>query len=47
MRRGTISGVATLDRGGPSDLVFLDHAKFSDQARASAAGACLTSQRLA
>jgi UDP-3-O-[3-hydroxymyristoyl] glucosamine N-acyltransferase len=42
----TISGVATLDRGGPSDLVFLDHARFSDQARASAAGACLASQRL-
>jgi UDP-3-O-[3-hydroxymyristoyl] glucosamine N-acyltransferase len=39
--------VAALDRGGPSDLVFLDHAKFSDQARATAAGACLTSPRLA
>jgi UDP-3-O-[3-hydroxymyristoyl] glucosamine N-acyltransferase len=42
-----ITGIATLDRGGPSDLVFLDHAKFSEQARASVAGACLTSQRLA
>jgi UDP-3-O-[3-hydroxymyristoyl] glucosamine N-acyltransferase len=43
----TITGIATLDRGGPSDLVFLDHAKDSGQARASAAGACLTSQKLA
>jgi len=42
-----IAGIATLDRGGPSDLVFLDHAKFSGQARSSAAGACLTTQRLA
>jgi UDP-3-O-[3-hydroxymyristoyl] glucosamine N-acyltransferase len=43
----TIAGVAALDRGGPSDLVFLDHPKFTAQARASAAGACLTTQRLA
>ena len=43
----TIAGIATLDRGGPSDLVFLDHAKFSGQVRSSAAGACLTTQRLA
>ena len=43
----TIAGIAPLDRGGPSDLVFLDHAKFSAQARATAAGACLTSERLA
>ena len=42
-----ITGIATLDRGGPSDLVFLDHAKFSDAARASAAGACLTDRKLA
>jgi UDP-3-O-[3-hydroxymyristoyl] glucosamine N-acyltransferase len=52
LRRGadpalTIAGVAALDRGGPSDLVFLDHPKFAAQARASAAGACLTTQRLA
>jgi UDP-3-O-[3-hydroxymyristoyl] glucosamine N-acyltransferase len=43
----TIAGIATLDQAGPSDLVFLDHAKFSEQARTSAAGACLTNQRLA
>lgn len=43
----TIAGIAALDRGGPSDLVFLDHPKFTAQARASTAGACLTTQRLA
>lgn len=43
----TITGIATLDRSGPSDLVFLDHARSKDQARASAAGACLTDRRLA
>jgi len=42
-----IAGIATLDRAGPSDLVFLDHARFSDDARFSAAGACLTSKQLA
>jgi UDP-3-O-[3-hydroxymyristoyl] glucosamine N-acyltransferase len=42
-----IDGVATLDRAAPSDLVFLDNPKFSDQARSSAAGACLTNARLA
>lgn len=40
-----ITGVATLDRGGPTDLVFLDNSKFSDAARASTAGACLSSPR--
>ncbi|MPZ36949.1 MAG: UDP-3-O-(3-hydroxymyristoyl)glucosamine N-acyltransferase [Rhizobiales bacterium] len=42
-----IAGIATLDRGGPSDLVFLDSAKFAEAARACAAGACLASPRLA
>lgn len=42
-----ITGIATLERGGPSDLVFLDRAGHADQARASAAGACLTDRRLA
>ena len=42
-----ITGIATLVHGGPSDLVFLDHAKFADEARASAAGACLTDRKLA
>ena len=43
----TITGIATLDRAGPSDLAFLDHASFSDDARSTAAGACLTSKQLA
>jgi UDP-3-O-[3-hydroxymyristoyl] glucosamine N-acyltransferase len=43
----TVAGIATLDRGGPSDLVLLDRAGYSDQARSSAAGACLTDRRLA
>jgi UDP-3-O-[3-hydroxymyristoyl] glucosamine N-acyltransferase len=42
-----IKGIATLDRGGPSDLVFLDHAKFAQAASAITAGACLSSPRLA
>ena len=43
----TITGIAALDRGGPLDLVFLDHARLSEQARASTAGACLTDRKLA
>jgi UDP-3-O-[3-hydroxymyristoyl] glucosamine N-acyltransferase len=42
-----IAGIATLDRGGPLDLVFLDNSKFVEAARSSAAGACLASPRLA
>jgi UDP-3-O-[3-hydroxymyristoyl] glucosamine N-acyltransferase len=42
-----LAGIATLDRAGPSDLVFLDQAGLSDDARSSAAGACLTTKRLA
>jgi UDP-3-O-[3-hydroxymyristoyl] glucosamine N-acyltransferase len=36
-----------LDRAGPGDLVFLDNAKLADQAKSTAAGACLVSERLA
>lgn len=43
----TITGIAALDRGGPSDLAFLDHRKFVSQARSCTAGVCLTSERLA
>jgi len=43
----TITGIATLYRGGPSDLAFLDEAKHSDTARGSAVGACLASAELA
>lgn len=42
-----ITGIAALDRGGPSDLVCLDHAGYSDQDRTSTAGACLTDRKLA
>jgi UDP-3-O-[3-hydroxymyristoyl] glucosamine N-acyltransferase len=42
-----ITGIAALDCAGPSDLCFLDNAKFAAQASTCAAGACLTPQRLA
>jgi UDP-3-O-[3-hydroxymyristoyl] glucosamine N-acyltransferase len=42
-----VTGIATLDRAGPSDLVCLDQAQWSDRARASTAGACLTDRKLA
>jgi UDP-3-O-[3-hydroxymyristoyl] glucosamine N-acyltransferase len=42
-----ITGIATLDRAGPSDLTFLDDPKLSDAAHASAAGVCLTDRNLA
>ncbi|MCC6889978.1 MAG: UDP-3-O-(3-hydroxymyristoyl)glucosamine N-acyltransferase [Hyphomicrobiales bacterium] len=41
-----IVSIAALDRGGPTDLVFLDHPKFSAQARSTVAGACLVNRRL-
>ncbi len=41
-----IGGIAALDRAGPSDLAFLDHPKFSATARATAAGACITTRQL-
>jgi UDP-3-O-[3-hydroxymyristoyl] glucosamine N-acyltransferase len=42
-----ITSVASLDRAGPSDLVFFDNLKYAGQAAASTAGACLTVVRLA
>ena len=42
-----ISGVAAIDRAGPSDLVFLDNAKFAGHAEGCTAGACLCLDRLA
>jgi UDP-3-O-[3-hydroxymyristoyl] glucosamine N-acyltransferase len=42
-----ITGVASLDRAGPCDLVFLDSAKFAGLGAMSAAGACLTTERFA
>jgi UDP-3-O-[3-hydroxymyristoyl] glucosamine N-acyltransferase len=40
-----ITGIAALDRATPSDLTFLDSAKFAERASASGAGACLTAER--
>lgn len=42
-----ITGIASLDRALPTDLVFFDSAKYSGQMTASTAGACLTSERFA
>jgi UDP-3-O-[3-hydroxymyristoyl] glucosamine N-acyltransferase len=43
----SIAGIATLALAGPSDLVVLDQARLADDARSTAAGACLTNRRLA
>jgi len=40
-----IRTVAPLDRAGPSDLAFLESPKYAQQAAATVAGACLTTQR--
>ena len=42
-----ITGIAALDRAGPSDLTFLDKAKYADAFSVTRAGACLTIERLA
>src|SRR5436190_4469177 len=42
-----ITGVASLDRAGRDDLVFLDKPKYAAQLAASDAGACLTTERQA
>src|SRR5262245_25191196 len=42
-----ITGMAALDHAGPSDLAFLDKAKYAPQLASSAAGACLTTERYA
>jgi UDP-3-O-[3-hydroxymyristoyl] glucosamine N-acyltransferase len=42
-----ITGIAALDRAAPSDLCFLDDAKFAAPASICEAGACLTLERLA
>src|ERR1700730_17569546 len=42
-----ITGIAALDRAAPSDLCFLDSAKFAAQASVCQAGACLTTPRAA
>jgi UDP-3-O-[3-hydroxymyristoyl] glucosamine N-acyltransferase len=40
-----ITGVASLDRAGRNDLVFLDKPKYAAQLSGSAAGICLTTER--
>jgi UDP-3-O-[3-hydroxymyristoyl] glucosamine N-acyltransferase len=42
-----ISGVAALDRARPSDLVFLDSAKYLDRLAGTRAGVCITTERFA
>jgi UDP-3-O-[3-hydroxymyristoyl] glucosamine N-acyltransferase len=42
-----ITGVASLDRAGPSELAFLDKPKYADQLAGSDAGACLMAERYA
>ena len=43
----SISNIASLDRAAPSDLTFLDNARFADAAAETHAGACLTTAALA
>jgi UDP-3-O-[3-hydroxymyristoyl] glucosamine N-acyltransferase len=42
-----VSGIATLDRASPADLAFLDSRVHAAAAKASRAGACLTTEGLA
>jgi UDP-3-O-[3-hydroxymyristoyl] glucosamine N-acyltransferase len=42
-----VVGIAPLDRATPRDLTFFDSSKYADQAAATAAGICLTSDRFA
>jgi UDP-3-O-[3-hydroxymyristoyl] glucosamine N-acyltransferase len=42
-----ITSIAPLDRAGPSDLVFVDSAKYANAVGATSAGACLTTERFA
>ncbi len=40
-----ITGIAPLDRAGPTELAFLDNAKYADDLAGTRAGACLLSAR--
>ena len=42
-----IAGIASLDRAGPGDLSFIQHARYEAQFAATHAGICLVSQRFA
>ncbi len=44
---GVIIGIAALERARPSDLTFIDNEKNLDRLATTAAGICLTSERLA
>jgi UDP-3-O-[3-hydroxymyristoyl] glucosamine N-acyltransferase len=41
-----VSGIATIERAQPSDLVFVDSPKYSDRLAATRGGVCLTTERL-
>lgn len=43
----SITGIGPLDRASPSDLTFFDNKNFTDAARVTHAGACLTNAALA
>jgi UDP-3-O-[3-hydroxymyristoyl] glucosamine N-acyltransferase len=42
-----VTGIAVLDRAAPTDLTFLDKAKYAEQAATTRSAACLTSESLA
>src|SRR5262245_54892215 len=42
-----ITGIAPLDRAGPTDLAFIDQAKLADQLASTRAGICLAQPRFA
>src|SRR5262249_14654988 len=44
---GIVSGVAALDRARPTDLAFMDSAKYVDSLSRTSAGVCLTTERFA
>ncbi len=44
---GVVSGISTLERAQPSDLVFADSPKYSSHLAATRGGVCLTTERLA
>ena len=42
-----MSGISTLERAQPSDLVFVDSPKYSDHLAVTRGGVCLTTERIA
>ena len=41
----TVSGIASLDRARPADIVFIDNAKYLDALAATRAGVCLATEK--